>query len=352
MIKSTVNKPTFWQAIRDLEKKTGGEAVAIVRDGKFISLQLDTKDGEDFETLIKTVTEYGAGATCEKWIRWFGELLPLLVAEREAKDRLIESLAISPAATSNPAPVADALPPQAVINQWANIRQGWTVFFIRAFVENGQITDVAEVRGYIDRAGIDGHILVNSMTQGAGSFPLRLVVNSGLTMCGFSTPYANAAGGAPVMGYAVIDPDTPESVIADQLETYGARARASLRDKATAELIDGLAALAALSVPFLPESMPAPSLIRSSGELELRPPFPLEPGEITHPTSGARAYFRQEYRAALYGWQDPATVRRQRDLLAWVVLELMSCADPSRDAAALRRARDLVDQARRMGAPV
>lgn len=346
MLKSTVNKPTFWQAIRDLEKKAGGEAVAIVRDGKFISLQLDTKDGEDFETLIKTVTEYGAGATCEKWVRWFGELLPLLVAEREAKDRLIESLAISPA------PVSDVLPPQAVINEWANIRQGWTVFFIRAFVENGQITDVAEVRGYIDRAGIDGHILVNSMTQGAGSFPLRLVVNSGLTMCGFSTPYANAAGGAPVMGYAVIDPDTPESVIADQLEIYGARARASLRDKATAELIDGLAALTALSVPFLPESLPAPSLIRSSGELELRPPFPLEPGEVTHPTSGARVYFRQEYRAALYGWQDPATVRRQRDLLAWVVLELMSCADPSRDAAALRRARDLVDQARRMGAPV
>ena len=352
MIKSTVNKPTFWQAIRDLEKKAGGEAVAIVRDGKFISLQLDTKDGEYFETLIKTVTEYGAGATCEKWVRWFGELLPLLVAERDAKDRLIESLAISPAATRNPAPVSDVLPPQAVINEWANIRQGWTVFFIRAFVENGQITDVAEVRGYIDRAGIDGHILVNSMTQGAGSFPLRLVVNSGLTMCGFSTPYANAAGGAPVMGYAVIDPDTPESVIADQLEIYGARARASLRDKATAELIDGLAALTALSVPFLPESLPAPSLIRSSGELELRPPFPLEPGEVTHPTSGARAYFRQEYRAALYGWQDPATVRRQRDLLAWVVLELMSCADPSRDAAALRRARDLVDQARRMGAPV
>lgn len=350
MIKSTVNKPTFWQAIRDLEKKTGGEAVAIVRDGKFISLQLDTKDGEDFETLIKTVTEYGAGATCEKWVRWFGELLPLLVAEREAKDRLIESLEIR--APSEPLPVAQPLPPQAVINEWANIRQGWTVFFIRAFVENGQITDVVEVRGYIDRAGIDGHILVNSMTQGAGSFPLRLVVNSGLTMCGFSTPYANAAGGAPVMGYAVIDPDTPESVIADQLEIYGARARASLRDKATAELIDGLAALTALSVPFLPESLPAPSLIRSSGELELRPPFPLEPGEVTHPTSGARAYFRQEYRAALYGWQDPATVRRQRDLLAWVVLELMSCADPRRDEAALRRARDLVDQARRVGAPV
>ena len=351
MIKSTINKPTFWQAIRDLEKKTGGEAVAIVRDGKFISLQLDTKDGEDFETLIKALTEYGAVSTSEKWIRWFGELLPLLVAERDAKDRLIEALTISPA-NGAALPVSGALPPQAVISEWAHTRQGWTVFFIRAFLENGQITDVAEVRGFIDRAGIDGHILVHSMTQGAGSIPLRLVVNSGFTMCGFSTPYANAAGGAPVMGYAVIDPDTPESVITDQLEIYGARARASLVDKARAELIDGLAALTALSVPFLPESMAAPSLIRSSGELELRPPFPLEPGEITHPTSGARAYFRQEYRAALHGWQDPATVRRQRDLLAWVVLELMNCADPSRDAATLRRARDLVDQARRMGAPV
>lgn len=231
MIKSTANKTDFSDQTLAQLARFGAVGVTVQSTGFDVAMVIERQDLEPVTVqLVKARTTYGADATAEKWNRWAADLLPV------------------PAA----APVEPAFdrPPQPVISEWARTRQGWTVFFIRAYLEGGQVAAPIEIRGYIDRAGLDGHILVHSMTQGAGSIPLHLVINSGFDGCGFSTPYANAAGGAPVMGYAVIDPDTPETVIDDVLVMHQQTARALLVETARAELAAEYAAL--------PGSLPRP----------------------------------------------------------------------------------------------
>lgn len=209
MIKSTANKSDFSAQAMALLERFHAVGVKVLSTGFDVAMVIERQNLEPVTVqLVKARTTYGADATAEKWNRWAADLLPV------------------PAA----APVEPAFdrPPQQVVSEWARTRQGWTVFFIRAYLEGGQVVAPIEVRGCIDGAGLDGRILFLSMPHGAGSIPLHLVINTGFDGCGFSTPYANAAEGAPVMGYAVIDPDTPETVIDDVLALHQQAARALL----------------------------------------------------------------------------------------------------------------------------
>lgn len=337
MIKASSNKNTFIAAVlleADAHKR---RPAAITRDGVIVSLLLDNGTDRVAVPVITARTEKGADEIATRWARW-----------------LYEHLARQPVSRSNPdsCQVADCLPDAGVIRDWATVRRGWTVFLLQAFVENGAIVCTSKPRGYIDRAGIGGHLLVNSAACLGESIPMRLVVNSGFTMCGFSLPAANTLHGSPVVGYAVIDPDTPQSVIGDQLERYREHARAALVDAARREVIAASDSLSELAKPFnLSPVCPEPSLIQSAGE-SVAFPVALLPREETAPASGARRFVRHEYVAPLLGWQDPDMVRRQRDLLAVVVAELVDCADPCRDANELRRARDILAQVRLAGVPV
>lgn len=207
MIKSTANKSDFSAQALALLERFHAVGVKVLSTGFDVAMVIERQNLEPVTLhLVHARTTYGADATAEKWNRWAADLLPAAAPVEPAFDR----------------------PPQQVVSEWARTRQGWTVFFIRAYLEGGQVVAPIEVRGYIDGAGLDGRVLFLSMPHGVGSIPLRLVINTGFDGCGFSTPYANAAEGAPVMGYAVIDPDTPETVIDDVLAMHQQAARALL----------------------------------------------------------------------------------------------------------------------------
>ena len=236
------------------------------------------------------------------------------------------------------------------VKAWADARKGWAVFFLTARLEDGEIRSGAKPWAHITGAGLDGHIFVE-FAAGSGSIPLHMVINSAAKLGAMSTPDSGgAARGAPAMCYAVFSPDTPDGAINDQLEKFEAELRAAIKTLIRQAVADDLAKVRNLAAAITPD-VPAPSLIQSAGE-HAQFPFGLEPQEVTNPASGARPYLRHVYAVDLPGWQDPDLVRRQRDLLAFVVSELIACADPSRDFNELRRARDLLEQARKAGAPV
>ena len=236
------------------------------------------------------------------------------------------------------------------VKAWADARKGWAVFFLTAWLEDGEIRSGAKPWAHITGAGLDGHIFVE-FAAGSGSIPLHMVINSAAKLGAMSTPDSGgAARGAPAMCYAVFSPDTPDGAINDQLEKFEAELRAAIKTLIRQAVAYDLAKVRNLAAAITPD-VPAPSLIQSAGE-HAQFPFGLEPQEVTNPASGARPYLRHVYAVDLPGWQDPDLVRRQRDLLAFVVSELIACADPSRDFNELRRARDLLEQARKAGAPV
>ena len=216
MIKSTANKTDFSDQTLAQLARFGAVGVTVQSTGFDVAMVIERQDLEPVTLhLVHARTTYGADATAEKWNRWAAECL----AEHLDKVQRAEHAALGAGLGRMTAEQVKA---------WADARKGWTVFFIRAYLEGGQVVAPIEVRGYIDGAGLDGRVLFLSMPHGVGSIPLRLVINTGFDGCGFSTPYANAAEGAPVMGYAVIDPDTPETVIDDVLAMHQQAARALL----------------------------------------------------------------------------------------------------------------------------
>lgn len=349
MIKASSNKTEFAQAIRAIVKQSGGRPLSISRDGVFISLELTIAGAESFETLAICRTVDGAETTGEKWGRWFAEVQRELAAERDA--------ARQAARVASGKPLVTDIMPQAEIEAWAAARVGWTVFYICARIEEGQITSYAEQRGALHSAGRDGHIFVTYAPSGQfGSFPLHLVANSGAKVGAVSTSDKGTLQGAPAMAYAVLDASNPDGVINDQLEAVECVVRAALLDQARAELDAMLATVSNLGA-FLAPAIPTPSIRTTEGAFPASAWGEREGALFTKrehvvPKSGAKSYTVWDYTAPLPGWQDPILVRRQRDLLALALLELVECAEPGRDAAEIYRARDLLNQASKAGAPV
>lgn len=348
MIKSATNKPDFFAEVRRVAADAHAVPVRLGLVGSSVKLYLD-KDGTVIEhLLVRGRTGYGALATFQKWSRWMEELLSQLATEQAKHQHNDDNY--RRLAEDRPAP-ADAMT-QAEVEQWAAARLGWTVFFITARFEGGQAVVTAQPRSFISGAGNGGIIFVsNGNGSNFGSIPLHMVMNSGAKLGAMSCPNREILEGAPVMAYAVLDPDNPEIVVKDQIAAFNDKVTSRLKALAREELAARLAALADTAAGVFPCQVMAPSLLCYRGE---GPHFPdgMEPGPVVRPASGALSSTRYTYTAPLEGWQDPDTVRRQRDLLAWCVLELIACADPNRDACEIRRARDLVGQVRHLGAPV
>lgn len=346
MIKSATNKPDFFAEVRRLAAETNADPVRLALVGAAVKLCLD-KDGAEVEhLLVRGRTSYGAMATFKKWSRWMEELLSQLAEEQAKRQR--SAAHCRRLAEDRPAP-ADVMT-QAEIEQWAAARLGWSVFFLTAWREGDEVTSGAKPWANIAGAGIDGHIFVE-VGEAKRSIPLHMVINSAAKLGAMSCPVSEgAAKGAPAMCYAVFSPDTPDSVVNDQLEMFETQLRVKIKELLRQAVAEALAGVRELAAPIT-RSVPTPSLLCYPGE---GPHFPegMEPGPVAHPASGALSSTRYTYTAPLEGWQDQDTVRRQRDLLAWCVLELITCADPNRDACEIRRARDLVGQVRHLGSPV
>ena len=338
MIKSTANKTDFSDQTLAQLARFGAVGVTVQSTGFDVAMVIERQDLEPVTLhLVHARTTYGADATAEKWNRWAAECL----AEHLDKVQRAEHAALGAGLGRMTAEQVKA---------WADARKGWAVFFLTAWLEDGEIRSGAKPWAHITGAGLDGHIFVE-FAAGSGSIPLHMVINSAAKLGAMSTPDSGgAARGAPAMCYAVFSPDTPDGAINDQLEKFEAELRAAIKTLIRQAVADDLAKVRNLAAAITPD-VPAPSLIQSAGE-HAQFPFGLEPQEVTNPASGARPYLRHVYAVDLPGWQDPDLVRRQRDLLAFVVSELIACADPSRDFNELRRARDLLEQARKAGAPV
>ena len=353
MIKSTVNKTTFAATITDLARKHHATRARVALADLDVVLVLESKRAEPVRVQLVTArTVYGADATAEKWGRWTAEIMTdyraaLETATRKREgDRALQRNAAERAARA----IGTGSMTDAEIKAWAAARLGWAVFFLTGWLEDGEVRSGAKPWAHITGAGIDGHIFVE-VDDVKRSIPLHMVINSAAKLGAMSRPTSQgAAKGAPAMCYAVFSPDTPDAAINDQLEKFEMELRAKIKELIRLAVAEDLARLCELAAPIT-QPIPVPSLIQSSGESP-RFPFGMEPAALTKPESGARPYVRHVYAVDLPGWQDPDLVRRQRDLLAYVVAELIGCADQSRDADELRRARDMLEQARKAGAPV
>lgn len=325
MIKSTANKTDFSDQTLAQLARFGAVGVTVKSAAFDVAMVIERQDLEPVTLhLVHARTTYGADATAEKWNRWAAECLAEHLDKVQRAARKGESLCTMQRTRAEHAALGAGLGRMTAeqVKAWADARKGWAVFFLTAWLEDGEIRSGAKPWAHITGAGLDGHIFVE-FAAGSGSIPLHMVINSAAKLGAMSTPDSGgAARGAPAMCYAVFSPDTPDGAINDQLEKFEAELRAAIK-----------------------------TLIQSAGE-HAQFPFGLEPQEVTNPASGARPYLRHVYAVDLPGWQDPDLVRRQRDLLAFVVSELIACADPSRDFNELRRARDLLEQARKAGAPV
>lgn len=353
MIKSTANKTDFSDQALELLERFHAVGVKVQSTSFDVVMVIDRQDGEPVTVaLVHARTTYGADATAEKWQRWAAECLAEHLDKAQRAARKGESLCAMQRNRAERAALGAGLGRMTdeQIKAWADTRKGWAVFFLTAWLEDGEIRSGAEPWAHITGAGLDGHIFVE-VADVSRSIPLHMVINSAAELGAMSTPDSGgAARGAPAMCYAVFSPDTPDGAINDQLEKFEAELRAAIKTLIRQAVADDLAKVRNLAAAITPD-VPAPSLIQSAGE-HAKFPFGLEPQEVTNPASGSRPYLRHVYAVDLPGWQDPDLVRRQRDLLAFVVSELIACADPSRDFNELRRARDLLEQARKAGAPV
>ena len=353
MIKSTANKTDFADQTLALLEKFHAVGVTVQSTGFDVAMVIDRQGGEPVTVaLVHARTTYGADATAEKWNRWAAECLAEHLDKVQRAARKSESLCSLQRTRAERAAraIGTGGMTDAEVKAWADARKGWAVFFLTGWLEDGEVRSGAKPWAHITGAGIDGHIFVE-VDDVKRSIPLHMVINSAAKLGAMSHPSSQgAAKGAPAMCYAVFSPDTPDAAINDQIEKFEMELRAKIKGLIRQAVAEDLARLCELAAPIT-QPIPVPSLIQSSGESP-RFPFGMEPAALTKPESGARPYVRHVYAVDLPGWQDPDLVRRQRDLLAYVVAELIGCADQSRDADELRRARDMLEQARKAGAPV